>query len=217
MSVGSYKFLLAKRRLKSGTTLMEILSVMAVLSVVGSVALPAVNNFFSGQKVTAQALEFVSHIRTARSMAIESQAVHRLVFDTYHAGYKVEVFRGYDEDVVGVTLVTDHPNSINFNNSDWKPVLSESSFDFDPGIEVTVENILPNCLFFWPNGKIVTHIDPAQPLSESNIIGIPECYVMMVHGNGGIRIILNAYGVFASESYSPDDDFSDDESIDGIW
>ncbi len=204
------------RRNKTGYSLIEVMTAMAILSIVGSVALPALDNFFSGQKVDALAIQFVSHIRLARNKAIENQAVHRIVFAPFFESYKVEVFSGFNEGATE-TLATDHPNSTDYDNSDWESIIDTDVADFDSAIEVIPESTLPNCIFFWPNGRLVVHINPSTPLSDANVIGINEYYIMMIYGNAGIRIMLNAFGVFSSESYAPDNDISDDETDSAIW
>lgn len=193
---------------------------MAILSIVSTIVLPSLDNFFSGQKVEAMAIQFVNHIRLARYKAIENQAVHRIVFDSSpnFESYKVEVFSGFNEGSA-LTLALDDPNSKNYNNNNWESILDTDVIEIDPAINIISENGLPGCIFFWPNGQLVVQINssPGHPLSDSNIIGINEYYIMMTYGSAGIRIMLNSLGVFSSESYTPDNDITDDETDPAIW
>ena len=54
---------------RSGYTLMEIIVVIAIVSVVSSVAMDNAGSFFSGQRVQSEALTFIQDIRAARYSA----------------------------------------------------------------------------------------------------------------------------------------------------
>jgi len=206
-------FLIRKER--KGMSLMEIMAIMAVIAIASNFIFPALSNFFSGDSLTAEGSRLASGIRAGRALAIERQVVHRLIFSTDFFYYKIEAFTGQDESGSGDTLIDDNTNSETYDNANWVSILEEPEIEFSY-VEVLKEPSMPNCIFFWPNGKLVTRIDPLEALSDANVIGIPECYIMLVYGGAGIRIVMNAHGVFTSEAYAPDDDFTNDDA-ESIW
>lgn len=195
---------------RGGYTLLEMITVIVIVGVIASVTLPELSNFYSGDVVTGEAMVLINNIRRARYRAMEQQTVHRIVFSDDLLSYKVEVFNGLPAAETGAQLSS-------FADTNWLTVIDTDIAEFSPSISVSKDPSLPNCVFFFPNGKAVTRIDTTGPVSEANTIGIPEGYIMLTYGNAGIRIVLNAYGVFASEAYAPDDDVSDDDAVAEIW
>jgi prepilin-type N-terminal cleavage/methylation domain-containing protein len=196
---------------KLGFTMIEAMTVIAIISIVSSIVMPAIDNFYSGNKVQANASMLVNDIRLARYKSIEDQIPHRIVFQidgSEYVGYKVETFTGFDDDGNGTADfdgTDDGTLEEDYDKDTWESILSEEEMFFDPGLRI-ISKGLPECIFFWPNGQLVTRPDKSDTISDSNIIPIPECYLTFGHSNAGIRILINAYGVFASEAYQPDED-----------
>ena len=202
---------------------METMVTLAIISVVSSVVFPAIDNFRSGNRVQAVASIIINDIRMGRYKAIEDQIVHRLVFqisDNELVSYKIETFTGFDEDGNG-TADFDGTNDAtleeDYDNSSWESILSEEEVYFDSSVELK-RKWLPQCIYFWPNGQLVIRKEKDKIISDSNILPIPECYLTFGYGNAGIRTVINAYGVFASEAYQPDEDEDIDKpESDAIW
>jgi len=199
-----------KIMIKQGYTLMEVLAVLAIVSIVTSIVLPGVSNFYSGLQVKAEAEIFVQNVRLARYKAIEEQAVYRLIFPsaTDRTYYRVQTHLAFDPDLAltysGVSLGT--PES-DYADTNWVDVdVEEYAF------ETEIVSDLPPVLYFWPNGQIYT--DP----NINNIAAtpIPEYYIGFNYGSAGIKVIITSMGVFSSESYAADEVIiTDDTEV--IW
>lgn len=195
---------------RSGFTLMEVLAGLAIISIVSSIVLPGIANFFSGMQVKAEGEIFVQNVRLARYKAIEEQAVYRLIFDTANPAvdppltYRVQTHLAFD---VGSVIPYD---ATTFDEADYYSVywadLAEKEFAFDTGTEIRTD--LPRALYFWPDGQIYATADTSAAAST-----ISEHYIGFKYGSSGVRVIVNPMGIFSSESYSADDLTDSDEVL----
>ena len=204
---------------------MEVLTVLAIISVVSSIIFPAIDNFYSNDRVQATALMLISDIRMARYKAIEDQRYFRLVFSADPLtpdiidGYKIEAYIGQDEN--DNTTTEPITNLENYDNTDWESILGEEEVSLDFGVDIRKTG-LPNCIYFWPSGLLVTRRLPnTNALDDTHITPIAEGEITFGYGNAGIKILVNAYGVFTSETYQPDEDAEDYDpdslTKDEIW
>jgi prepilin-type N-terminal cleavage/methylation domain-containing protein len=185
--------LTSKRR---AYTLIEVLAVLIIISIVSSIVLPGATNFYSGTRVKSEAEIFVQNVRLTRYRAIEEQALYRLIFETngVYENYKIQTHRGFDPDS-GITYTGAFELATYFSVN-WADVDEEVMID--PAM--TVLSDLPQVIYFWPNGQIYYS-------SNINVAAstISEHFIAFQYGSAGIRAIVNALGVFSSESYGVDD------------
>ncbi|PKL42330.1 MAG: hypothetical protein CVV41_14410 [Candidatus Riflebacteria bacterium HGW-Riflebacteria-1] len=187
---------------KSGYSLMEVLAGLAIISIVSSIVLPGMANFFSGMQVKAEGEIFVQNVRLARYKAIEQQAVYRLIFDTdpssvAPSAYRVQVHSAFDDPPIGTYDGTTHHDGI-YNSTYWFDAIEAYEITFDTGTEIKTN--LPRTLYFWPNGQIYTNPDITSALAAP----IAEQYIGFGYGSSIIKVIITPMGVFSSESYTGD-------------
>lgn len=194
-------------------TMMEIMTVMAIIAVVSSIVLPGVSNFYSSERVKAVAEVMVQNIRFTKYRAMQEQALHRMIFSPGGDTYKIQMHIGYFEGGTPPNL-----NAVlteeGYGSSNWASVLESEEVEIDPGVTVTRDPYLaPRVIYFWPDGYLVTH--DAAGISETNKKLLPECFMLFEYGSSRIRVYLNAMGVLSSESYAVDDD--GDQDTDVLW
>lgn len=195
---------------RRGFTMIEMLMVMGIISVVSSIVLPGVTNFYSGERVKAAAEIFVQNIRFAKYQAMQGQALHRLIFSPTGDSYLIQIHTGYLEGNVPPDLTSNMPDA-SYDDNHWESILEEDEIVIDPGVKVIRE--LPDIIYFWPDGFMVTH--PLGGISESSKTYIPEFYVLFEYGSSRIRVYLNAGGVLSSEAYAVDADGDSDGDV--LW
>lgn len=199
---------------RRGFTLMEIMTVMAIISVVSSIVLPGISNFYSSERVKAEAEVLIQNIRAAKYRAMQEQALYRLVFAPGGDAYKIQIHTGYLEGNTPPTLTTALAEP-DYDGAMWESVLESDEILIDPLIMVTREAYLLGhpVVYFWPDGTLVTN--DSGGITEANRIRLGECYILMEYGSSRIRIYLNAQGVLSSESYAVDED--GDSEADVLW
>lgn len=194
-------------------TMMEIMTVMAIISVVSSIVLPAITNFYSSERVKAEAEILVQNIRLGKYKAMQEQALHRLIFSPGGDAYKVQMHTGYLEGNTPPDLSTVQTDA-SYDSLNWESILDNEEISVDPMVIVTREAYLkPRIIYFWPDGYLMTH--DSTGISEANKIRLGECFMLFEYGSSRIRVYLNAYGVLSSESYAVDDD--GDAEADVLW
>jgi prepilin-type N-terminal cleavage/methylation domain-containing protein len=204
-------------------TMMEVLTGLAIISIITSVVLPGIANFYSSTRVKAEASILVSNIRMARYKAIQEQSLHRIIFHPDGGAYKIQAFiPDYDLDyaggvpksnsAAGVTIDADAMTE--YESPNWASVIDEEERVIDPGIEIYKSTFLPDIIFFRPNGFIYYDFPLDNVFNDLDQAPLPECFVTLVYGSAAIRIIVNTMGVLSSEAYQVDDDY--DFSNDGV-
>jgi len=78
------------RRREGGFTIVEIMTVVLIIGIIGMLALPAVNDFFTDEKIGSAADSVVTAIYYARNLAITTGEDHRVAFDTAAESFEVE-------------------------------------------------------------------------------------------------------------------------------
>ncbi len=199
---------------RSGFTLMEVMAGLIIISIVSSIVLPGIDNFFSGMRVKADAEIFVQNIRMARYRAIEEQAVYRLIFDSANplintpSTYRVQTHVAFDNPPV-VPYAAPNLGENDYDSVYWADV-AETEFSFETGTEILTD--LPQDIYFWPNGQIYATAD----INNSAASTISEHYAGFTYGSSGIKVIITPMGVFSSESYAADEvDITDDTEV--LW
>jgi type II secretory pathway pseudopilin PulG len=194
---------------------MEVLTGLVLISIVSSIVLPGIANFYSGLQVHTEAEQFVQNVRLARYKAIEEQAVYRLIFDTDPAieqplAYRVQTHIAFDEG--GGTYTTS--GAYDYYDAQWIDAIESEEIMFDTGTTLVIDAVapMPQVLFFWPNGMIY----PTPDISNTSADTIAERYIGFNYGSAGIKVIITPMGVFSSESYAADMvDITDDNEV--LW
>lgn len=199
--------------LKKGYTLMEVLAGLALISIVSSIVLPGVANFYAGLQVKAEGEIFVQNVRLARYKAIEEQAVYRLMFDTDPAidspmAYRVQTHSAFDDPPIG-TYDAGTFDVGTYESTYWFDAIEAEEIVFDSGTEIKTD--LPQTLYFWPNGQIYY----SPNINDATASTIAEHYIGFNYGSAGIKVVVTPMGVFSSESYAADmvDITNDDEVL----
>ena len=190
---------------------MEVLAGLAIISIVSSVVLPGMTNFFSGMQVKAEGEMFVQNVRLARYKAIEEQAVYRLIFDNDPvimppAAYRVQTHLAFDENVVMIPYDSTNFDQSDYYSTNWVDSIEAEEIAFDVGTEIRTN--LPQALYFWPNGQIYATPDIYKPAATP----IPEYYIGFGYGSALIKVIITPMGVFSSESFAGDMENIDSDS-----
>lgn len=193
---------------------MELLAGLALISIVSSIVLPGIANFYSGLQVKTEGEIFVQNVRLARYKAIGEQAVYRLIFDTDPVvtpplAYRVQTHAAYDDPPIG-TYDSGSYDDGDYNSTNWFDAIEAEEIIFDTGTEIKTN--LPQVLYFWPNGQIYTDPDINSPFATP----IPEYYIAFSYGSAGIKVVVTPMGIFSSESYAADIvDAEDDSEV--LW
>jgi prepilin-type N-terminal cleavage/methylation domain-containing protein len=200
-------------RARKAFTMMEIMTVMAIIAVVSSIVLPGAANFYSSERIKAVAEVMVQNIRMAKYRAMQEQALHRMIFSPGGDTYKIQMHIGYFEGGTPPDLSTVLTEE-GYDSLNWESVLESEEVEIDPGVTVTRDVYLaPRVIYFWPDGYLVTGV--AGTIGENSKNLLPECHILFEYGSSRIRVYLNAMGVLSSESYAVDDDGDSDTDV--LW
>lgn len=184
--------------------MMEIMTVMAIISIVSSVVLPSVNSFFAGMRVKAAAEIFVQSIRQAKYRAIQQQGVHRIIFSPDRTYFKVQCYGG---DLEGSGLNSSTSGTAmekEYDSIQWESIADTEEVELDAGLAVNLETGFPDIIYFWIDGTLV--VDTTATLSDVSRAPIGELNVAFVYGSAAIKVLINSIGVLSSESYAADSD-----------
>jgi prepilin-type N-terminal cleavage/methylation domain-containing protein len=98
-----------QRRHRRAFTLIELILVMAILTIAVSITAPALANFFHGRVLDSEARRLLAATRAAQSRAISEGVPVTLWFDSSQNEYGMEAESSYEEkDPKAETLVIDH-------------------------------------------------------------------------------------------------------------
>src|SRR4051812_4559281 len=94
-------------------TLIELILVMAILTIAVSITAPALANFFHGRVLDSEARRLLAATRQAQSRSISEGVPVTLWFDSSQNEYGIEAETGaYEKDQKAETLVMDHNVSL---------------------------------------------------------------------------------------------------------
>lgn len=190
---------------KHGLTMVEILAVMLIISVVSSVALPAIDNFRSSDRCKAEASKFVDSIRQAKYQAMQENCLNRIKFSDDGDFYQIERYKpdtslAFDDIIKADNSIIGSRSSERYDSNNWESIGDEEIIDFDSSVEVDLANFSEKIIYFKPDGYIYKYNNnnDAEP--------IPEYEIYFKYGSAEIKVILNSLGVLSSEAIARSDD-----------
>jgi len=151
-----------------GFSLIELLLVMALLSIVISITLPSLANFFRGRTLDAEARRLLSLTRYGQSRAVSEGIPMMLWVDPENRTYGLEQEAGWDDtDAKAVNLKLDDNLKIEVIRTNVvKPLLAVASPQRATGNVDTRQN-LPS-IRFLPDGSIGESSLPGIHLLEKD-------------------------------------------------
>ena len=151
-----------------GFSLIELLLVMALLSIVISITLPSLSNFFRGRTLDAEARRLLSLTRYGQSRAVSEGIPMVLWVDPENRTYGLEQERGWDDtDAKSVNLKLDDNLKVEVIRTNVvKPLLAMASPMGSTGNVDTKQN-LPT-IRFLPDGSIAESSLPGIHLLEKD-------------------------------------------------
>lgn len=194
---------------KQGFTVVEIMCVLVIISIVSSIAMPAISNFHSAERCKAEASVLVSYIRQAKYQALQDNCLNRLIFlkdgDSASA-FKVQKFELLDDNGNEKTYVIEEvlekeSSYSSYDSISWVSIADEDEILFNSSVEVDLSNC-PNLIdiYFKPDGFLYT------PDNEK----ISEQRILFKYGSSAVAVDINALGVISSEAVPNDDDANED-------
>ena len=156
------------RRPEHGFTLIELILVMALLSIVLAVASPSLSRFFRGRGLDAEAHRFLALTRYGQSRAVSEGIPMVLWVDPENRTYGLEQERGWDDtDAKSVNLKLDDNLKVEVIRTNVvKPLLAMASPMGSTGNVDTKQN-LPT-IRFLPDGSIAESSLPGIHLLEKD-------------------------------------------------
>lgn len=200
---------------KRAYTLIELLTIFSLIAVATSVVMPVMNNFHSHQRVSNEASNLLQNIRLGRYKSLAEQTVYRLIFSPDWTTYKLEARIFDDEDDPGTAPSASDYTDYDDPNAKWDSILDDYEYEIDPSVEILRSIDTPSCIFFWPNGTLVTQDNTASPLSETNKYPLGDNTIGFRYGEAAITVRFGYMGAISSEDYSADldDDIANDDII----
>ena len=208
---------------KQGFTVIEIMCVMIIISIVTSIALPSIDNFYSSERCKAEASILVDYIRQAKYQAIQNNSLNRIIFNEEDLAYKVQCYdpgedssgkeNPYNIDEVINTYSKTTGIISSYNDSHWVSIVDEDEIEFNTNLEVNVASFTDitnnhyGVIYFKPDGYIYVS-------DGTNVSLLSEKRITIKYGNATIAVYINALGVISSEAIQNNEDdenyFDDD-------
>lgn len=196
-------------------TLMEIMCCLIIISIVSSITLPSINNFYSSDRCKSEAEKFVSSVRQAKYTAMQNATPCRIIFAAEDYKYKVQILDKVDNRLP-VEQIQDDAKS---NDSDhdyenglyWASIADTEEIEIDPVVDVSLtelkkltptnETYPETKLYFMPDSHIYYWDSNTDKLTILN-----ETRVAFRYGSAIIVVSMNAIGIISSEAFSSDKD-----------
>lgn len=200
-------------KIKKGFTAIEILCVLIIVSIVTSIALPSINNFYSSERCKAEASILVDYIRQAKYQAMQDNTLNRIIFSEEDGTYKVQRYEPGEADGseldIDSTISDDASSpSIKYLPSDdnhWASIADTEELEFNSAVEVNIASFITDvtktygAIYFKPDGYIYNYIAPKVSL-------LSEKRITFKYGNAAIAVDVNALGVISSEVIQNNED-----------
>ena len=197
-------------------TLMEIMCCLIIISIVSSITLPSINNFYSSDRCKSEAEKFVSSVRQAKYTAMQNATPCRIIFAAEDYKYKVQILETIDETKPPVEQIVEDAKS---NDADhdyenglyWASIADTEEIEIDPVVDVSLaelKNLTPTDesypetkLYFMPDSHIYYWDSDTEKLTM-----MKETRVAFRYGSAIIVVSMNAIGIISSEAFSSDND-----------
>ena len=190
---------------KQGFTVVEIMCVLVIISIVSSIAMPAINNFHSAERCKAEASVLVSYIRQAKYQALQDNSLNRIIFSkdgTSAEAFKVQKYEVEENENLDIeTALTS--TKLSYNSTHWVSIADEEEILFNSSVEVDLSQLDNGitAFYFQPDGFI--YKDKTNKISEQRII--------FRYGSSAVAVDINALGVICSEAIPVDDNDYDND------
>ena len=210
---------LSDKQNKHGFTIVEVMCVMIIISIVSSIAMPAINNFHSAERCKAEASVLVSYIRQAKYQAMQDNCVNRLIFSPEGGAFKIQKYDPETEsNDTFDTIIGKSENangaSARYDQDDWKSITDEDEILFNSSVEVELPLSFTNtaltdyihAIYFKPDGL----------LYRNTTTMISEQRILFKYGSSAVAVDINALGVISSEAIPVEEnDFDNENEKDG--
>jgi prepilin-type N-terminal cleavage/methylation domain-containing protein len=216
-----------KRFNKQGFTVIEIMCVLIIISIVSSIALPAINNFHSSDRCKAEASVLVSYIRQAKYQALQDNCLNRLIFSPENDSDTGNVFKiqkyefknvtnpfSFDEIINGEV---DDVDAYDYDGEYWVSIADTEEVEINSSVEVDTSSL--STLPTITDGSTgtdkelkVIYFKPDGFLYDANNEMISEQRIVFKYGSSAVAVDVNAIGVISSEAIPiEEEDFDDNE------
>ena len=216
-----------KRVNKQGFTVIEIMCVLIIISIVSSIALPAINNFHSSDRCKAEASVLVSYIRQAKYQALQDNCLNRLIFSPENDSDNGNVFKiqkyefqnvtnpfSFDEIINGEV---DDVDAYDYDGEYWVSIADTEEVEINSSVEVDTSSL--STLPTITDGSTgtdkelkVIYFKPDGFLYDANNEMISEQRIVFKYGSSAVAVDVNAIGVISSEAIPiEEEDFDDNE------
>jgi prepilin-type N-terminal cleavage/methylation domain-containing protein len=212
------------RTSRQGFTFVEVMCVMIIISIVSSIALPAINNFHSSERCKAEASILVSYIRQAKYQAMQENSLNRIIFlkdGIYGTAFKVQKYNNVDDEGNDLNYLQNvdqkiEANQDNYNEeNNWNTIADIDEIEFNSSVEVDLSQLGSlDAIYFKPDGFIYTKdTSTFQSSNKNSAIKIPEYSIYFKYGSSAVAVNINALGVISSEAIpnEEDDEYFDDK------
>jgi type II secretion system protein H len=153
---------------RRGFSLIELLLVLALLSIVISITLPSLSNFFRGRTLDAEARRLLSLTRYGQSRAVSEGIPMVLWVDPENRAYGLEQEPGWDDtDAKSVNLKLDDNLKVEVIRTNVVKPLSAMASPLTSAGNIDTRQNLPS-IRFLPDGSIAESSLPRIHLMEKD-------------------------------------------------
>ena len=206
------------RNNKQGFTMIEIMCVLIIISIVSSIALPAINNFHSSDRCKAEASVLVSYIRQAKYQALQDNCVNRLIFSpendedsgNYFKIQKYEPPEGAEHNGLLDIISSGDDEDIKYDGDNWTSIADTEEIEINSSVEVDIASLsIPTTT---DKDLLIIYFNTDGFLYDVNNAKISEQRIVFKYGSAAVAVDINALGVISSEAIpNEDNDFFDDK------
>ena len=204
---------------KHGFTFIEVVCVMIIISIVSSIAMPAINNFHSAERCKAEASVLVSYIRLAKYTAMQDNCVNRLIFSPEGGAFKIQKYDPETEsnelfdNIISIKSESAAGNqSDRYELEDWKTIADEDEVVFNSSVELEISSNLSSihAIYFKPDGYLYCY-------NNTKINLLSEERILFKYGSSAVAVDINALGVISSEAIpnEENEEYFDDKHKEG--